>query len=1026
MYKSNRRAYIPYYMRSTNYNNTKGSYPIYNYQSGGSAVAKQFMDMLTSNGGDISSLLSALGSGSSATGAEAAANALGSGIGNIAGASEALGGSGLESIMGGAAGGAIPGLGGIMGGLTGVGSGIQKLADNDSRNDGTAAGQIAGSAIDGTLSAFGIPTFGLGEIAGSAIGSQFNNDSLSRSYKPSGTVIGRWNEFQQGGVLDDKAKAYRQGFYGSKTPDSDDLSKTNHYELFMEPEKRDYLKSLDKEYGLPDGTLETISLIESGRASKRKGIDVATVNPNAVSPVGAVGAFQFTKGTAKDYGLTNRRDFRQSARAAAKKIAKDMKFFDGSLDKAVEAYNGGRGRVNRYYRGKISKLPNETINYGKKFDAYRKLVLGYDPDMFNENNIADVSAPPTLDKIPKGFYVRYPTDIIDYPQLDKYYKLAKMNKENKVYQKGGTVDPRAKIEIEGGEYVYNPEGLDETNFKMLDNTGKSNKSGFGFLAKGKKHAEDNSAGIKVMEGDAYIASAYLGMDGKKSGKNNPSVASTMLKYGGKALAKGYFNSKDKFGINKHNPNAVRHHLNLMESVKRKAESNKLMEKIRKGETEGIQNSIANDVSSNNNVNMQAYANGGIIASTAILSPSPASYAKKIPSAYAYEKKLSQDIKNTYNQSMERYPEREYPVYRKGGNTTPTNTSSVKVNYEYNFPESKAPVVTAKRISNTSNTSTPWLNPIDMLQQRSKSNEQPFSFELDIKDIKGQYKATKTNPDGSPVTNKKDYLLLHKTGVAIEDDSRLPKARYIKDGDFYTGANIWITQDGKIIRSAPEDHVVNHGGIGMLPGGLDVNQYSVGIEFEAAKPKGKDYEELTPSQIESGSKYIANWIINNNLSYEEAMDRVFGHHETTLYAGKDAEGNRLYRDPLEMRRQVASGQYVPRKGFGERFYASSRKDDFNRKDMSQIMTKVKELLDKSNYSKRPSALTKQNTNQPKKKLGGYTNYETYYNSLPDNIKLYISKQLKKYPKAQLGGKLADMLDEMYANDNYQFVDGSEGL
>jgi hypothetical protein len=134
------------------------------------------------------------------------------------------------------------------------------------------------------------------------------------------------------------------------------------------------------------------------------------------------------------------------------------------------------------------------------------------------------------------------------------------------------IEPTA--EIEGGEYVFNPKGINENNFKQLDGTGRKHISSFGYLAQGPKHNDDNSGGIKVSSKDAYIASKYLGVDGNKSGKNNPSVADTMLKYGGKALANGEKRSWDKYAINKWNPGAMKHHLNMMMKVRDLAEKNK--------------------------------------------------------------------------------------------------------------------------------------------------------------------------------------------------------------------------------------------------------------------------------------------------------------------------------------------------------------------------------------------------------------------------------------------------------------------
>lgn len=138
--------------------------------------------------------------------------------------------------------------------------------------------------------------------------------------------------------------------------------------------------------------------------------------------------------------------------------------------------------------------------------------------------------------------------------------------------RGKTIEPTA--EIEGGEYIYNIEGIDKTNFRMLNNTGLKHDSPFGFQAQGAKHGRGNSKGIKVNANVGYIASQHLGIDGKKAGKNNSGVADLMLKYGGKALASGEKNKWDKFGINAWNPNAVMHHLKIMEGIKNDAEFNK--------------------------------------------------------------------------------------------------------------------------------------------------------------------------------------------------------------------------------------------------------------------------------------------------------------------------------------------------------------------------------------------------------------------------------------------------------------------
>ena len=62
----------------------------------------------------------------------------------------------------------------------------------------------------------------------------------------------------------------------------------------------------EKNYGLPSGYLAQTAAIES------------RMNPNAVSPTGAMGPFGFTKGTAAQYGLQNPTDWAASTNAAGR------------------------------------------------------------------------------------------------------------------------------------------------------------------------------------------------------------------------------------------------------------------------------------------------------------------------------------------------------------------------------------------------------------------------------------------------------------------------------------------------------------------------------------------------------------------------------------------------------------------------------------------------------------------------------------------------------------------------------------
>jgi membrane-bound lytic murein transglycosylase D len=135
----------------------------------------------------------------------------------------------------------------------------------------------------------------------------------------------------------------------------------------------DYLKA----YELPE-KLKYLPVVESA------------LNPHAVSPVGAMGLWQFMPGTAKDYGLKidnfvdERKDPHRSTEAALiyLKTAYE-KYGDWAL--ALAAYNGGSGRVSRAIKRGRSKnfwkirryLPRETRNYVPAYIAATYLMEYY-------------------------------------------------------------------------------------------------------------------------------------------------------------------------------------------------------------------------------------------------------------------------------------------------------------------------------------------------------------------------------------------------------------------------------------------------------------------------------------------------------------------------------------------------------------------------------------------------------------------------------------------------------------------------
>lgn len=96
-------------------------------------------------------------------------------------------------------------------------------------------------------------------------------------------------------------------------------------------------------------------------------------NPNAVSPKGAKGPYQFMDATAEEYGVKN--PFNETeARAGAKRYLTNlMGQFGGDVESAIAAYNGGPGRLKE--RGSIGAMPTETREYlAKVMSQYTKLV----------------------------------------------------------------------------------------------------------------------------------------------------------------------------------------------------------------------------------------------------------------------------------------------------------------------------------------------------------------------------------------------------------------------------------------------------------------------------------------------------------------------------------------------------------------------------------------------------------------------------------------------------------------------------
>ncbi len=119
-------------------------------------------------------------------------------------------------------------------------------------------------------------------------------------------------------------------------------------------EIRHMIAEAAKAEGVPPALLEALVSVESG------------FNPNAKSPVGAMGLTQLMPRTAAALGVTNPFDPRENLRGGARYLGQMLREFGGDRRLALAAYNAGPGAVKRY--GGVPPY-SETQNYVRRLGS---------------------------------------------------------------------------------------------------------------------------------------------------------------------------------------------------------------------------------------------------------------------------------------------------------------------------------------------------------------------------------------------------------------------------------------------------------------------------------------------------------------------------------------------------------------------------------------------------------------------------------------------------------------------------------